>query len=307
MPYSNPKALQSALNARARSAAREQGIPASQLVNRFLLARLMARVFVHDPQGWVLKGGQALLVRWPDARYSRDVDLYRTHDNGLDDAVRALREAARVDLDDFLRFEFRDVERQWEEAATCRTRFDVYSGTKSSGAVAVDIVANLRPQGEPYRSQLELPFVIDLGDHSAPEIRMWPLEDHVADKIAAMYERHRGYPSSRVKDLVDLVLVALRAELDGATTHAALHAEVDRRRAADVDITLPPQFEIPERASWASGYQAAVRSTPALTKQYPTLQDCEPLMAELVTPLLGPRAPGRWNPDEGRWTELDDR
>ena len=69
---------------------------------------------------------------------------------------------------------------------------------------------------------------------------MWPLEDHVADKIVAMYEVHPGdIPSSRVKDLVDLVLIAHRSRVDGATAHAAIQAEVARRRQLGTRVELP--------------------------------------------------------------------
>ncbi|OQO92947.1 hypothetical protein B1813_12585 [Saccharomonospora piscinae] len=214
----------------------------------------------------------------------------------------ALRDAAVIDLGDFFRYEFRDVEQQWEEGVTCRVRFETYFGSKNCGVVAVDVVANLRPQGCPYRGPLDQPFDIDLGEGMVPEVRMWPLEDHVADKIAAMYERHSGRPSSRYKDLVDLVLMASRAELDGTGTHAALHTEVERRSAAGVEITLPQQFEIPERTSWSRGYRTVARITPALTTAFHTLDGCEPLMHEFVTPLLGMRPPGWWVPARGRWT-----
>jgi hypothetical protein len=54
----------------------------------------------------MLKGGQALLVRWPEARHSRDIDLLATGENGgLDNAATLLRAAASLNLDDYIRFE----------------------------------------------------------------------------------------------------------------------------------------------------------------------------------------------------------
>ncbi|WP_328406026.1 nucleotidyl transferase AbiEii/AbiGii toxin family protein [Streptomyces sp. NBC_00390] len=42
----------------------------------FFFQRLTAGVFKADPHGWLLKGGQALLVRYPaGARLSKDIDL----------------------------------------------------------------------------------------------------------------------------------------------------------------------------------------------------------------------------------------
>jgi hypothetical protein len=83
---------------------------------------------------------------------------------------------------------------------------------------------------------------------------MWPLEDHFADKIAAMYER-RGPDkrhSSRVKDLVDLDLIAIKSPVSGPVTHSALRAEVRRRQDFGIYLVLPSVFDVPDRASWTS-------------------------------------------------------
>jgi hypothetical protein len=63
---------------------------------------------------------------------------------------------------------------------------------------------------------------------------VFPIEDHVAEKICAMYERYRtgGNPSTRYKDLVDLALFALfalKASPPGAEVHRILRDEVERR------------------------------------------------------------------------------
>jgi hypothetical protein len=92
-PPMSPRAFTSSLNARAANASKATGIPTRELLERYFHQRLLARVFHADDAGWVLKGGQALLVRWPKARYSTDVDLLRTgEDSTIDEAVTALIE-----------------------------------------------------------------------------------------------------------------------------------------------------------------------------------------------------------------------
>lgn len=76
-------------------------------------------------------------------------------------------------------------------------------------------MVGLAPVGHPVDQTLQPPFDIDLADGGLATARMWPMEDHVADKIAAMYERHTGAPSSRVKDLVDLIVIACKTTIDG--------------------------------------------------------------------------------------------
>ncbi|RSM62145.1 hypothetical protein DMH04_52900 [Kibdelosporangium aridum] len=175
-------------------------------------------------------------------------------------------------------------------------------GLRQLGMVSVDIVvAGLQPMGDLLVGGLEAPFTMDCSDW--PAVRMWPLEDHVADKIAAMYELHgdRQRPSSRFKDLVDLMVIAVKSPVDGATTYAALTAEVDRRRAAGTNVVLPEKFVVPD-PSWTAGYRAAAARAYELPTEYRTLGGAVPLAEAFVAPLLQQQGPqGAWNTKRLVW------
>jgi len=294
----------SSLKSRAANSSTLTGIPTGELIERYYHRRLLARVFHFDRDGWVLKGGQALLVRWPRARYSTDVDLLRLGAEAtVDSAVEALITAASVELDDHLRFDHHDTSRETAANRPSRkVRFKVMFGLRQLSTVSVDVVAaELHPAGQLTVEQLAAPFVIDSGPW--PEIRMWPLEDHVADKIAAMYERHREQlvPSTRFKDLVDLVLIACNSTLDGAITHRALHAEVRRRNAAGTHLVLPAEFAVPD-VSWTAGYRAEAVKTTELSAEHRTLEGTTALADAFITPLLQKQPPsGTWSLDRMRW------
>lgn len=83
---------------------------------------------------------------------------------------------------------------------------------------------------------------------------MYPLPDQIADKVAAMVERHgpRDRASTRYRDLVDLVLIVRSCEVDAALTRAALSAQAHRR-----ELTLPLTLSAPSPA-WVPGYRKAV-------------------------------------------------
>ncbi|SMD12624.1 nucleotidyl transferase AbiEii/AbiGii toxin family protein [Lentzea albidocapillata] len=301
---SSPQAFMSSLKSRAANSSQLTGIPTGELIERYYHRRLLARVFHSDRGGWVLKGGQALLVRWPRARYSTDVDLLRVgEDATVDGAVEALLAAASIGLDDHLAFEHHDTSRETAANRPSRkVRFKVMFGLRQLSTVSVDVVAaELHPVGQLTVERLVAPFVIDSSPW--PEIRMWPLEDHVADKIAAMYERHRErlVPSTRFKDLVDLVLIACNSTLDGATTHRALHAEVRRRNSAGTHLVLPTEFAVPDPA-WTTGYRAEAAKTKELSAEHRTLDGVTPLADAFITPLLQEQPPsGTWRLGRLRW------
>lgn len=120
------------LKDRAANASKINGVPSSELVDRYFLCRLLARVFHADHEGWILKGGQALLVRWPRARYSTDIDLFRTgQDATIDGAVDALIAATSIDMDDHLQFSHHDTSGETNAGQPIRkVRFKVMFGLK---------------------------------------------------------------------------------------------------------------------------------------------------------------------------------
>jgi hypothetical protein len=82
--------------------------------------------------------------------------------------------------------------------------------------------------------------------------RAYPLVDHIADKVAAMFERYgnAGAPSTRYRDLVDLVAIVVAAQVDAEPQLAALRSEASRR-----GLRLPTRFDVPDRRRWEPGYR----------------------------------------------------
>jgi predicted nucleotidyltransferase component of viral defense system len=209
-----PGGYRNSIQNRAKNAAAKiPGQTAGELADLYYHRRLLARVFHADPDSWVLKGGQALLVRWPAARYSTDIDLLGNQ-NTTDDAVKALIETAKVQLDDHIRFRHQKTTDQTHVDRPTRTVYfrAMLGNLILRRDVKVDVVVSGHaPRGTVVTEPLEAPFNVDC--HTWPDVRMFPIEDHVAEKTCAMYEKHRaaGNTSTRYKDLADLAIIALNS------------------------------------------------------------------------------------------------
>ncbi len=305
MSYPTPRALQSALNDRAKRRAVELGVSSSDLVQRWYYQALLARVFSQDPGGWLLKGGQALLVRFDHtARHSRDIDLYRPVAADLAEAERALVASAETQLDDHLRFEYHSRRQRTDGAATTQIKFNVYLGTKHLGLVNVDVIVGLAPIGEPVVRELE-PAVGSDYPANWPSVQLYPLVDHLADKVLAMYELHgpKLETSSRWRDLVDIVLIALRETVHGQQLRAAVHSEHQRRTALGTTVQLPETFVVPNQTTWRPGYAKEAAHVPGL-EQYRTLDAAAALADVFLSPVLNADStdPGHWLFEERRWS-----
>ncbi|MDK1103360.1 MAG: nucleotidyl transferase AbiEii/AbiGii toxin family protein, partial [Actinomycetota bacterium] len=102
--YATPKDFDRALTDRIALAATTAPYRVPQLRRQFAYGRLLARVFLHGPERWVLKGATGLLARIPGrARHSMDVDLYFS--GTPEEAIGDLQDAVDADLGDFFSFD----------------------------------------------------------------------------------------------------------------------------------------------------------------------------------------------------------
>jgi len=97
------------------------------------------------------------------------------------------------------------------------------------------------PEDVPPLARVVMP---DVEQHG---YRAYPLVDHVADKACAIFERHgaAGTPSTRYRDLVDLVAIVLAASVEAEPQLSALRSEAHRR-----GLQLPGHFAVPDRGLW---------------------------------------------------------
>ena len=139
---------------------------------------------------------------------------------------------------------------------------------------------------------------VDLYREASREVAEGELRrvDHVADKVVATYERHGdgARPSTRYRDLVDLVAIVAGATVPAAAQETALRSEFDRR-----ELAWPQTFDVPDGTLWGPGYSAeAARS---LLDTARTLDQALALVRPFLDPLLSGTATGSWEPAAGAW------
>jgi len=164
-----------------------------------------------------------MLARVASTRDKLDIDLYRGGD-GIDDAVEDLRRLAARDLGDHFRFVYtghRPILAGEAQPYTegCRVDFDTYIGAQKKGNIGIDLSTGAGLTAEPTitapASALHLPRLVGF------EYRLYPVVDQIADKVCATMHRYGDRPSSREKDLVDIVVLAVTQDIDGTALTTA--------------------------------------------------------------------------------------
>jgi hypothetical protein len=290
--YATPAAFRRALTDRLKAAARESRWSLPQLQRQVAYDRLIERLYLIN-DGWVVKGATALLARDIGVRGSLDIDLYL--DAAREVAEDEVRRAAANDIGDWFRFEIGGGTPIAHSAV--RLPVSALIGASTWVEFRVDLVGSgLRMTGLPDD-------VPPLARGVIPEVeqrgyRAYPLVDHIADKLAAIYEHHGEdrRPSTRYRDLVDLVAIITGASVSAETQSAALRSEFERR-----GLALPHQFDVPDRILWEQGYTAEARRSLLNTAR--TLEEALAAVGAFVDPLLGGTAVGLWDRDSGAWIE----
>ena len=188
------------------------------------------------------------------ARHSKDIDLYYAGLSAApEEATAALVAAADRDVGDHFRFEVIKTTNLQEAAKGRRVHLSAYLGGLYAN-FHVDVVVGTPMSGQPDRVPPLTPLQID--GLLRPDYRAFPLADHCADKLCAVIETHEQVGgtrvSSRVKDLVDLALIARSQTIDGPALRTAILAGTGHR-----GLPLPAAFAVPDWEIWQAGLHQA--------------------------------------------------
>ncbi|MGI5268810.1 nucleotidyl transferase AbiEii/AbiGii toxin family protein [Nonomuraea sp. CA-218870] len=297
-------------------------------LQQFALQRALARIFVANPDDWMLKGGQAMLSRNPGGRASTDVDLVRMSGDARPDVMAAEYEAALArDHGDHLRFE-RESMAYILHGKAVRISHKVYCGDMEIMSLSADLAP---PRTRPVWKEPDvIPFprqILTTGHpDESPPLRVISLDDTLAHKVSGMYthgirtletrcddciSRGGGLFSCksgdlpyRTQDLVDVLMIIINSPWDGPATHDMLHREFAWRLEQGENLKVPPAFEVPS-PDWFRKFDGYARTTPGLP--YAGLSDAVPVAQAFLDPLLReePPPPSRWDPERRQWVPAE--
>lgn len=206
MTYENSEQLDRAL----KKAVRSRGGNPGDGYRQALRDRFLCRIFSDPEARFILKGGSGLLARIPDGRATRDIDFATVVRESSESALTAIVELAGKDMGDFLTFKLDKWTESLDENGYSRLlklRFQTFMGHEEKDPILIDLSLDCSITQPAERIAPANRVCVD-GLESCDYL-VYPLPDQLADKLCAIMERHPGgWPSSRMKDLVDVVYYA---------------------------------------------------------------------------------------------------
>lgn len=208
--YKTAVDLRRALEDRLKKEAEAKGSDYGRLRRMVVFDRIAARLSASD-QGWVLKGGTALEFRLGlRARATKDLDLVLRSGSPDGAALRdSLIETLTADIDhDWFVFKVgRPIDFDTDAAGNPGWRFSVDGSLagKTFTTVRVDVV--FRPAELAATERISLPGTLEFAGIRPRSIESADRRQHFAEKLHALTRDYGSRPNTRVKDLVDLLLL----------------------------------------------------------------------------------------------------
>lgn len=171
-----------------------------------------------------------------------------------------------------------------------------FMGTKKLQPISIDLVIDEVQGLEP-----EVLAPIDrLNIEGLPvsDYRVCRAESALADKLLAMIEMHEGRASSRIKDIVDILVYAKTCSVDGATL-----AERVEKEAAARKIAMPKEFVAPLwwKQNGSAQYAKMARQAGVL-ELAGNIAGAEEVVNRLYAPCFDHSTNVcKWNPQTMRW------
>jgi hypothetical protein len=286
MKYNSGSAFRRALEDRLRNQSLQAGVPLVRLRKMVAFDRFLARLIQSSPDEWVLKGGLALQLRLEEgARTTKDIDLLDLANQ--EDIHRALLDAGALDLGDWFVFEVaRPVRPSMENFAGIRFRvrslleefhLDVGVGDPIVGTVEF----------------LSTPALLEFAGIQPTVVPCYPVTQQIAEKVHALTRLHASGERSRVKDLVDILLMAELGEIDADLLMQALQATFDARRTHSLPVVFP---DVPE--SWTIAFR---KMADEIGLRYRSSEDASNAVKRFLNPILSGEERGRWDPSQWSW------
>jgi predicted nucleotidyltransferase component of viral defense system len=246
--YRTSAGMRTALEERLNRFAKEKGRDIMRLRRQVAFDRLLSRLFAGQTGELIMKGGYALELRLKHARTTKDVDisfkgnlrgLWRDKDASSPAALQDyLQQFASMDQGDHFEFIIGKAILDLENAPYGGCRFPVEA--RMAGRVfikfAIDVAAG-DAWMEPHDKLFPYNW-LEFAGIAATEIPVINIEQQFAEKLHS-YTMPRKTKNSRVKDLVDLVLMIEESKMNNERLHQAVIQTFEKRKIHELPSELP--------------------------------------------------------------------
>jgi Nucleotidyl transferase AbiEii toxin, Type IV TA system len=279
--YLTAQSMRIALEDRLNRMSRDKSIDIMRLRRHVAFDRLLARLFSGHTKDLIVKGGYALELWINNARTTKDIDIsFKGNLGGVWTGERAsdpkalqdfLQNLVSLDAKDFLEFNIGKAVLDLDNAPYGGYRFPVEA--RMAGRIFIKFEIDVAA-GDVWiapHDSLTTPDWFGFAGIEAPRVPLISQEQQFAEKIHA-YTLPRKTPNSRVKDLIDILLLTEKGSLKTDKLENALSKTFERRKTHDIPSGLPDPpdtWNLPfKKMAETSGLQGDLNSAMISIRQF---------------------------------------
>lgn len=240
--FKTATAFRKSLESRLMNISQKANIDLQRLRRKVAFDRLLARFFVNGSKIWVLKGGYALEIRFAHARATKDIDLtlplqFASFES--ENLMTMLQEESHLELGDYFTFAFRPAMQELDGAPEGGFRFPVEAIMDGRPFVKFHIDIGVGDiLVEPVEKIIGEDW-LEFAGISPATIYAISKEQQFAEKLHAYTLPRTDRFNTRVKDLVDMLLLIHEGSVDETVVRESLSKVFHRRNTHSLPATLP--------------------------------------------------------------------
>ena len=294
MIYKTGAAFRHALETRLRERSLKASLPLVRLRKLVAFDRLLARIAREPASRWVLKGGLALEWQFGErARTTMDIDATLPDQMPVGRVLDELRKAAGRDIHDWFEFEVGEPLPSATGAPFGGYRFPARCllDGRDFERFSVDV-----GMGDPIIEKPRLingPGLLTFAGIKPSRVRCYPPTSQIAEKLHAYTRPHKGREGTRVKDFVDILLIASFVPVRSKSLQRAIQATFQACASHEIPSSLPTP-----PVAWAVAYSRMARE---LRLSWNTLESAANSATAFLDPVLQDLARGGWHPSSWTW------
>lgn len=290
MKYQTGGAFRRALEQRLRNQSFQTGVPLVRLRKMIAFDRFLARLLKLQPKNWVVKGGLALQLRLGDrAHTTMDIDVLSLYSHQI---TSALREAGSLALNDWFSFEVAapTIDTDVEIGVvrhTIRTLLDGRTFERFHADVGMD---------DPLVEQVEylqIPALLGFADLKPTNVPCYPVTQQIAEKLHTYTRPRISGERSRVKDFIDILLLADIGTIDGNNLRKAIRATFSAKDTHPLPTSVPTP-----PSDWSRGFTRMAHEVGLADL---TLNNAYQLIQDFLYPVLTNTETGTWDRETQKW------
>lgn len=267
--YANSAAFRQALETHLRTVAEQRGVQIQGLRLKLSIERLLGRLFAARNPPWLLKGGYSMELRFrPWARTTRDVDLTVADavppgqlKRRLVEIHEALQTAAETKLNDFFEFVIEPARSEIQAAPGGGGVFAVIAQMDGRVFARFHLDLGFGDSVIGEVETLEGDTLLDFAGITPARAIAIPKAQQFAEKIHAYTYQWTDRENKRSRDLVDMVVLIERGNMDSTAVRRAIVETFARRSRHPLPSTLQPP-----PASWAAEFSTMAAEAGASAK-----------------------------------------